>query len=41
MGPTTTVDGSISLKCLLETMLKSESFKPLIGFLTFPVQEIG
>jgi len=32
------LDGSISLKFLLETRLYSESFEPLIGFLAFLVQ---
>jgi len=32
--------GNISLKFLLETRLESESFEPLIGFLTFLVQKL-
>jgi len=32
------LDENISLKFLLETRLKSESFGPLIGFVTFLVQ---
>jgi len=31
---------SISLKFLLETWLKSESFEPLINFLAFLVQKL-
>jgi len=34
------LDGSILLKYLLETRLKSESFEPLIGFLAFLVQKL-
>jgi len=35
------LDGSISLKFLLEARLKSESSEPLISFLAFLVQELG
>ena len=34
------LDGSISLKFLLETRLESKSFEPLIGFLRFQVQTL-
>jgi len=34
------LDGSISLKFSLETRLESESFEPLINFLTFLVQKL-
>jgi len=33
-------EGSISLKILLETKLKSESFEPLIDILRFLVQKL-
>ena len=35
------LDGSIWLKFLLETRLKSRSFAPLIGFVAFLVQELN
>jgi len=34
-------EGSILLKFLVETMLKFESFEPLISFLSFLVQKLG
>jgi len=34
------LDGSISLKFLLDTRLKFESFEPLIRFLAFLVQKL-
>jgi len=34
------LDGSISLKCLLETRLEYELFEPLINFLAFLVQQL-
>jgi len=38
--PTPALDGSILLKFLLETWLKSESFEPFIGFLSFLVEKL-
>jgi len=35
------LEGSISLKFLVETRLKSKSFEPLIGFLHFLFQSYG
>jgi len=37
---TSALDGSISLKFLLETRLECESFEPLIDFLGFQVQKL-
>jgi len=37
---TPVLDGSILLKFTLETRLESESFEPLIDFLTFLVQKL-
>jgi len=34
------LDQSVSLKFSLETMLESESFEPLIDFLTFLIQKL-
>jgi len=35
------LDGSISLKFSWEIRLESESFEPLINFITFLVQKLG